>query len=292
MSPEPRIRHDRIMNTGLTERPVQRNVERVVDALIGARLVDPVRPRALDRRSSPASSSRQPPRPDGRARAAAQPAAARRGGRLPRRCARPRRGCAVPVPGVGRARLRRPRVALLARRDRRARWSPAPWRRGCRPVRRGLRDRSNDARRRLAGSLLTGAARRRRVPRRPACVDRLDDHGAPRGLLAGGARMPVRGGRWWLRSATGSRRPPSAWSALIGGAVAATMNLVDGVDRYEGDAIGVALFLLGRRLARPHRAAAGSASSTVARVAGRQRRTGGRAGPGDRRRRTPGSATC
>lgn len=106
----------------------------------------------------------------------------------------------------------------------------------------GLRDRAHDARRRLAGALFTFA-------------------GVGAGLLVG-----LLVDRWtttefpevyWpavlgavagvVVGAIGYRVAPTAIGLMgtIVGAVTATMNLIDGLDSYAGDALGVALFLLG-----------------------------------------------
>lgn len=104
-----------------------------------------------------------------------------------------------------------------------------------------LRDRAQDVRRRLAGSLLTfaGLATAFLVGH---VVDRVTTNtpevywpavaGAVAGVMVG---------------AIGYRIAPSALGLVgtIGGAVIATTTLVDAVDRYEGDTAGVALFLLG-----------------------------------------------
>src|SRR4051794_23811612 len=106
----------------------------------------------------------------------------------------------------------------------------------------GLREPANDVRRRLAGSLLTfgglGAA---------VLVGHLVDHATTDDLSAVywpgviGALVGV------LVGAIGYRVAPTAVGLVgtITGAITATMTLVDGVDRFEGDAAGVALFLLG-----------------------------------------------
>jgi MFS family permease len=105
-----------------------------------------------------------------------------------------------------------------------------------------LRDRANDVRRRLAGSLLTfgalGAA---------FLVGHVVDHAMTVEFpevywpAVAGAVIGV------VVGAIGYRVAPTAVGLVgtIGGAVTATMTLIDGVDRYEGDAAGVALFLLG-----------------------------------------------
>ncbi len=106
----------------------------------------------------------------------------------------------------------------------------------------GLRDRSNDARRRLAGSLFTFAG---------------VGAGFLVGLVLDHSTTTVFPEVYWpavlgsvaavVVGAIGYRVAPTAIGLVgtIGGAVAATMNLIDGVDHYEGDALGVALFLLG-----------------------------------------------
>jgi hypothetical protein len=106
----------------------------------------------------------------------------------------------------------------------------------------GLREPANDVRRRLAGSLLTFAGLGAAI-----LVGHVVDHvmtgdlsevywpgviGAVVGVVVG---------------AIGYRLAPTAVGLVgtIAGAITATMTLVDGVDRFEGDAAGIALFLLG-----------------------------------------------
>ena len=199
------IRHDQHMNTG-SPTPVHAVERSSTRSSVPA---SSTRPPASSRwPSSPASWSVSGPVERGTAR----PAAAGRGGRLPRRGAGPRGRGAVPVRAVGRARLRCPRVALLARGDRRSCcWSPGRRRAVAGRRAPGLREPANDVRRRLAGSLLTfaglGAA---------FLVGHVVDHVMTNdvlgGLLAGRARVPS-SGSWSARSATGWPRPPSGWSA-------------------------------------------------------------------------------
>ncbi len=105
-----------------------------------------------------------------------------------------------------------------------------------------LREHSNDVRRRLAGSMLTfgalGAA---------FLVGHVVDHAMTIEFpevywpAVAGAVVGV------VVGAIGYRVAPTALGLVgtIGGAITATMTLMDGVDQYEGDAAGVALFLLG-----------------------------------------------
>ena len=106
----------------------------------------------------------------------------------------------------------------------------------------GISDTANDVRRRLAGSLLTFAALG------AAClVGLVVDHA----LTLRNAQVDwqtVCGGLVGVvLGAIGYRIAPTALGLLatIGAAIAVTMSLVDGVDRYEGDAAGLALFVLG-----------------------------------------------
>jgi hypothetical protein len=106
----------------------------------------------------------------------------------------------------------------------------------------GLRDESNDQRRRLAGSLLTFAGVGAAI-----LVGHVVDHAMtiefPEVYWPGvaGALVGV------VVGAIGYRVAPTAVGLVgtIAGAVTLTMTLIDGVDQYEGDAAGVALFLLG-----------------------------------------------
>ena len=106
----------------------------------------------------------------------------------------------------------------------------------------GLREPVNDVRRRLAGSLLTFAGLGAAI-----LVGHLVDHAMTDDQSAVywpgviGALVGV------VVGAIGYRLAPTAVGLVgtIAGAITATMTLVDGVGRFEGDAAGVALFLLG-----------------------------------------------
>ncbi len=105
-----------------------------------------------------------------------------------------------------------------------------------------LRDELNDSRRRLSGTLLSGAALTAAflVGR---VVHEVMDYDYP------GVYWPAvlgAGGGVLLATVT-YRVSPTAVGvvALMAGVITAVSNLASGVDRYDGDAIGVALFLAG-----------------------------------------------
>ena len=227
------IRHDRPMNTGLTVRPA----ERVVDALVGARLLDPsAREQSLAviagvlETSPPATGS-------GRRRNLPQlvEVVAYLGAALVLAA-----GALYVVEQwneLGYA----AQVTLLAVvstfllvagfvASRVPNGSP------------GLLDESNDARRRLAGSLLTFGALFAAilVTYVVSHVTTVEFPEVSWPDLAGALTGVVVG-------AIGYRVAPTAIGMVgtIGGAVMATMTLIDGVDHNEGDAAGLALFLLG-----------------------------------------------
>jgi hypothetical protein len=106
----------------------------------------------------------------------------------------------------------------------------------------GLRDEANQVRRRLAGSMLTFAGLSAAF-----LVGFVVDHAMTTDfpeVYWPAVFGPVVG---VVVGLIGYRVAPTALGLVgtIAGAVTATMTLVDAVDRYEGDAAGVALFLLG-----------------------------------------------
>ncbi|MCW2761303.1 MAG: hypothetical protein JWR85_1504 [Marmoricola sp.] len=105
-----------------------------------------------------------------------------------------------------------------------------------------LRDQLHDSRRRLAGALLTGAA----LTVAFLVGHVLDEMMDTRSYdvywpVAAGAAAGV------LVAVIGYRVAPTALGqlAMMAGIVTVVMNTIEAVDRYEGDAIGVALFAVG-----------------------------------------------
>ena len=263
----------------------------VVDALIAGRLVDPaaredshaVVAGVLDSRQRPARGERESRGAACPSSSRSSPTSAARSCSRPARCSWSRSGATSGF-GARVALLASSTAVLAGRRSRRAH--------GSRPAAPALRDAAHDVRRRLAGTLLTGAALARRLPRRPTCSTDWTTTAFPEvywpAVARRSRRCARRGGR--LPRRADRRRPGRDASA---GASTAAINVIDGVSTAtRATRIGVALFLLGAvwlgltelgcvPRGRPSRA---RWVSTVALVGAQM--------PGDRRAPTPGSATC